>query len=173
MGAVADRLRELGLELPARRSAGQYTGAVRSGDLLFVSGAGPTGANGPVTGKVGADLDIPAAQEAAKLCALSCLSAVQEELGDLEAVSRIVKLLGFVNSAPGFTQQHVVMEGASGLLVSLFGDRGVHARSSVGMAELPFNIAVEVEMVVEVAGSHEQAVGRFLPAAHRERMQQA
>ena len=151
MGHIADRLKQLGLELPARRSAGQYAGAVRSGNLVFVSGAGPAGPNGFVTGKVGAEVDIPAAQEAAKLCALGCLSAVHEALGDLDSVRRIVKLTGFVNSAPGFDRQHVVMDGASVLLVSLFGDNGVHARSSVGMAELPFNIAVEVEMIVEAA----------------------
>jgi len=91
------------------------------------------------------------AQEAARLCVLSCLSALHEELGDLDNVTRIVKLLGFVNSAPGFHQQHVVMDDASALLVSLFGDRGVHARSSVGVAELPFNIAVEVELIAEAA----------------------
>ena len=79
------------------------------------------------------------------------LAAVQEEIGDLENVKRMVKLLGFVNSAPGFSEQHVVMEGASNLLLSLFGERGRHARSSVGMAELPMNIAVEVEMIVQVS----------------------
>jgi enamine deaminase RidA (YjgF/YER057c/UK114 family) len=149
----------MGLELPVRRSAGQYAGAVRSGNLVFVSGAGPAGPGGFITGKVGADVDIPSAQEAAKLCALGCLSALQEELGDLDGVRRIVKLTGFVNSAPGFDRQHVVMDGASALLVSLFGDSGVHARSSVGMAELPFNIAVEVEMIVEAAGQLEGIPG--------------
>ena len=94
---------------------------------------------------------MPAAQEAAKYCVLNGLAAVQEELGDLELVLRIVKLLGFVNSAPGFTDQHVVMDGASNLLLSLFGERGRHARSSVGMAELPMNIAVEVEMIVQAS----------------------
>lgn len=91
------------------------------------------------------------AQEAAKLCALSCLSALQEELVELDRITRVVKLLGFVNSASGFVEQHVVMNGASDLLIELFGDRGRHARSSVGMAELPMNIAVEVEMIVQVA----------------------
>jgi enamine deaminase RidA (YjgF/YER057c/UK114 family) len=148
---VAEKLAELGLQIPKRRSAGQYVGAVRAGDLMFVSGAGPMGPDGPVLGKVGADVDMPAAQEAAKLCILNGLSALQEELGDLERVARIVKLLGFVNSAPGFTEQHVVMDGASNLLLSLFGERGRHARSSVGMAELPMNIAVEVEMIVQVS----------------------
>jgi len=149
VGAVADRLRELGLEIPSRRSYGKYVGAVRAGELVFVSGAGPGGADGFITGKVGADIDIHMAQKGAELCVINCLSALQEEIGDLENVRRIVKLLGFVNSAPGFDQQHVVMDGASGLLLELFGERGRHARSSVGMAELPMNIAVEVEMIVE------------------------
>lgn len=149
MGSVAERLQELGITLPARRSYGKYAGAARAGNLVFVSGAGPIGSDGAVTGKVGGDVDIPTAQEAARLCVLNCLSALQEEISDLEKVSRIVKLLGFVNSAPGFNQQHVVMDGASSLLLELFGERGSHARSSVGMAELPMNIAVEVEMIVE------------------------
>jgi enamine deaminase RidA (YjgF/YER057c/UK114 family) len=152
MGAVAGRLRELGIEIPSRRSYGKYIGAARSGDLVFVSGAGPIGSDGVIAGKVGADVDIEKAQEAAKLCVINCLSALQEQLGDLDKVTRVVKLLGFVNSAPGFTQQHVVMDGASGLLLDIFGERGMHARSSVGMAELPMNIAVEVEMIVEAKG---------------------
>ena len=98
---------------------------------------------------MGAGLEIEAAQEAASLCVLYCLANLQQELGDLDNVVRIVKLLGFVNSAPGFTMQHVVMNGASDLLLDLFGEKGRHARSSVGMAELPMNIAVEVEMIVE------------------------
>jgi enamine deaminase RidA (YjgF/YER057c/UK114 family) len=151
MGGVADRLRAMGLEIPARRSYGQYVGAVRTGNLVFISGAGPVGPGGIVSGKVGADVDIPAAQEAARLCVLNCLAAVQEEAGDLEKVTRIVKLLGFVNSAPGFTEQPLVMDAASALLIELFEERGRHARSSVGVAELPMNIAVEVEMIVEVA----------------------
>jgi enamine deaminase RidA (YjgF/YER057c/UK114 family) len=125
---------------------------VRAGDLVFVSGGGPQRADGTfITGKLGADIDLETGQEAAKLCALYCLASIQETIGDLEGVKRIVKVLGFVNSAPGFVQQHVVMNGASDLLISLYGERGRHARSSVGMAELPMNIAVEVEMVVEVA----------------------
>ena len=151
MGGVTERLRELQIELPARRSYGKYVGAARSGDLIFVSGAGPIGPNGPITGKVGSDIGVDAAQEAARLCVINCLSALQEEIGDLENVRRVVKLLGFVNSAPGFSQQHLVMDGASNLLLELFGERGRHARSSVGMAELPMNIAVEVEMIVEAA----------------------
>jgi enamine deaminase RidA (YjgF/YER057c/UK114 family) len=151
---VLAKLREMGLELPPSRSAGQYVGAVQSGNLLFVSGAGPVQADGKwLTGKLGVEFDIEAGQEAAKLCALSGLSAIQEALGDLDRVSRIVKLLGFVNSGPGFSRQPAVVDGASSFLLSLYGDRGAHARSAIGVAELPFNIPVEVEMVVEVAGS--------------------
>ena len=150
MGRVEARLQELGLQLPARRSYGRYVGAARSGNLVFLSGAGPMRAQGAVLGKVGAEVDVPQAQEAARLCVLNCLAALKEEVPDLDHVSRIVKLLGFVNSAPGFNQQHVVMDGASALLLELFGEtKGAHARSSVGMAELPLNIAVEVEMIVE------------------------
>ena len=154
MPAVLDKLREMGLALPPPRSVGQYVGAVQTGNLLFVSGAGPVQADGKwLTGKLGVEFDVEAGQEAAKLCALSGLSAIQEALGDLERVSRVVKLLGFVNSGPGFSQQPAVVDGASSFLLSLYGDRGAHARSAVGVAELPFNIPVEVEMVVEVAGS--------------------
>ena len=151
--SVADRLREMGLELPPQRSAGEYVGAVTVGDLVFVSGAGPAKPDGSgfVQGKVGADVSVEVAAEAARLCALGNLSALQQEIGDLERVARIVKLLGFVNSAPGFNEQPKVIDGASGLLISLFGDRGRHARSAVGVAELPFNIAVELEMVAQVA----------------------
>jgi len=150
---IADRLKLLGLELPTRRSYGKYVGAVTSGNLVFVSGAGPSGPGGFITGKVGGDVDLETAQEAARLCVLSGLSAVQEELGDLERVTRVVKLLGFVNSAPGFNQQPAVLDGASGLLLELFGERGQHARSAVGVAELPMDIAVEVEMIVEAPAS--------------------
>lgn len=149
---VADRLREMGLELPPPFSGGNYVPAVSAGDLVFVSGSGPQlPGGGFVTGKVGADVDVDQAREAARLCALASLTALQGEIGDLERVTRIVKLLGFVNSAPGFGEQPKVIDGASELLISLFGERGRHARSAVGMAELPFNIAVELEMVAQVA----------------------
>jgi enamine deaminase RidA (YjgF/YER057c/UK114 family) len=148
---VAEKLAAMGLVLPSRRSVGSYVAAVRAGDLVFVSGGGPMKADGSfVTGKVGAEVSIEEGQEAAKLCALYCLASLREEV-ELDSVSRIVKLLGFVNSAPGFTQQHVVMNGASDLLISLFGEQGRHARSAVGMAELPMNIAVEVEMIVQTS----------------------
>ena len=150
--SVADRLSEMGLELPPAFSAGNYVPAVSVGDLVFVSGSGPQlPGGGFVTGKVGADVNVDQAKEAARLCALASLTALQGEIGDLERVTRIVKLLGFVNSAPGFGEQPKVIDGASELLTSLFGERGRHARSAVGMAELPFNIAVELEMVAQVA----------------------
>jgi enamine deaminase RidA (YjgF/YER057c/UK114 family) len=148
---VAEKLAEMGLALPPRRSVGSYVPAVRTGDLVFVSGGGPMKADGSfVTGKVGGEVSIEEGQEAAKLCALYCLASLREEV-ELDRVALVVKLLGFVNSAPGFTQQHVVMNGASDLLISLFGEQGRHARSAVGMAELPMNIAVEVEMIVQVS----------------------
>jgi len=126
--------------------------AVTAGDLVFVSGSGPLLPDGGfITGKVGGDVDVDQAKEAARRCALSSLTALQSEIGDLERVTRIVKLLGFVNSAPGFSQQPAVIDGASELLISLFGDSGRHARSAVGIAELPFNIAVELEMIAQVA----------------------
>lgn len=149
--SVADRLDELGLELPKKGALGSYVPAVQAGNLLFVSGGGPQRPDGTfITGKVGGDVDVETGQEAAKLSALYCLASVQEVLGDLDGVERIVKVLGFVNSAPGFAQQHIVMNGASDLLISVFGEAGRHARSAVGMAELPMNIAVEVELIAQV-----------------------
>lgn len=151
MKRFADRLQEIGLSLPIPKPAAQYVPAVRIGNLVYTSGAVPARPDGLVTGKLGADLDIEGGQEAAKLCVLNCLAAVQGLIGDLDRVRRIVKLTGFVNSAPGFIQQHLVMDGASSFLLLLFPEeRGAHARSSVGVAELPLNIAVEVELIVEV-----------------------
>jgi enamine deaminase RidA (YjgF/YER057c/UK114 family) len=148
---VVERLQELGLEVPASRPAAQYVPAVQVGDLLFLSGTGPQRPDGSfITGKLGAGLSVEEGQEAARLCALASVGYMQGALGDLDRVQRVVKLLGFVNSAPGFHQQHLVMNGASDLLISLFGENGRHARSAVGMAELPMNIAVEVEMILQV-----------------------
>ena len=104
-------------------------------------------------GKLGRDLDIDAGYQAARLVMLNCLASVKAETGDLDKITRIVKVLGMVNSAPGFEQQPAVINGASDLLIEIFGDRGRHARSAVGMAELPFGISVEIEMVVEVSDS--------------------
>ena len=152
VGAEA-RVAELGLVLPpALKAAGNYVDAVRSGALLFLAGHGPVREDGTVVhGKVGSDLDIDAARDAARLTGLSLLSTVRRELGSLDDVRRVVKVLGMVNCAPGFNQTPKVIDGCSDLLVDVFGeDIGRHARSAVGMAELPFDIPVEIEMVVEV-----------------------
>lgn len=147
------RLAELGITLPTPKSpAGDYVPAVRVGDLVFLSGTGPVRADGGlVTGKVGRDLDLDAARAAARLTGLQILATLAAELGDLGRVRRVAKLLGMVNCAPGFNRTPEVIDGCSNLLVEVFGDAGRGARSAVGMAELPFDIAVEIEAVVQVA----------------------
>lgn len=150
---VEEKIAALGLELPEPpRAMANYVGCVQTGNLLFVSGHGPRRADGRLThvGKVGRDFTTDQAYEAARLTCLGCLSTVKAHLGDLDKVRRVVKVLGFVNSAPGFADQPKVINGASDLLVQVFGESGRHARSAVGMAELPSGIAVEVEMVLEV-----------------------
>jgi enamine deaminase RidA (YjgF/YER057c/UK114 family) len=150
---VEDRLRELGLELPsAATPVANYIPAVRSGNLVFLSGHGPVGRDRLVTGKLGRELTVEQGYEAARLVALGLLGSLKAEIGDLDRVSRIVKLLGMVNCEPAFLDQPRVIDGASDLLVEVFGDRGRHARSAVGMSALPFDIAVEIEMIVEVEG---------------------
>jgi enamine deaminase RidA (YjgF/YER057c/UK114 family) len=147
-----ERLTTLGLVLPEPASpAGNYLSAVRTGSLLFVAGHGPVRLDGTmVQGKVGADLDLESAREAARLVGLGLLATMRQELGSLDSVARIVKLLGMVNCAPGFNQTPAVIDGCSNLLVEVFGEAGRHARSAVGMAELPFDIAVEIELVAEM-----------------------
>jgi len=147
-----ERLAELGIELPTPRSpAGLYVPAVRAGALLFMSGAGPVRADGGVvTGKVGRDIDIDEARDAARLTGLQLLATARVELGTLAAVKRVVKILGMVNCAPGFNRTPQVIDGCSELFIDVFGDAGRSARSAVGMAELPFDICVEIEVVVEI-----------------------
>jgi enamine deaminase RidA (YjgF/YER057c/UK114 family) len=147
------KLKELGIELPTRMApAANYVPAVRTGNLLFLSGAGPIKADGtPFTGNLGADLDVAEGREAARLVAFQLLATIRQELGSLDRVSRIVKVLCMVNCTPEFGQQPQVANGASDLFVELWGDAGRHARSAVGMASLPVGIAVEIEMIVEVA----------------------
>lgn len=153
MSTPEQRLTELGLALPEVRSpAGAYVPAVRTGNLVFLSGAGPLGAEGEmVIGKVGTDVDLDRAVYAARLVGLQLLAALRQELGSLDRVVRIVKLLGMVNCAPGFNNTPAVINGCSELLLDVFGDAGKHARSAVGQAELPFDISVEIEMIVEVS----------------------
>jgi enamine deaminase RidA (YjgF/YER057c/UK114 family) len=126
--------------------------AVRSGDLVWSSGQLPfVDGELAATGKVGADVDADTAHDLARLCALNAIAAVAAEIGDLDRVRRVVKVVGFVASAPEFTGQPEVVNGASGLLGDVFGDAGRHARSAVGVAVLPLDAPVEVEVVVEVA----------------------
>jgi enamine deaminase RidA (YjgF/YER057c/UK114 family) len=150
---VDERLRELGIELPAPMGpGGNYVPAVTAGDLLFLSGMGPVRPDGSLlTGKVGqGGLDLETAREGARLTGLQLLATMQAELGDLGRVQNIVKLFGMVNCRPGFNQTPAVIDGCSDLFVDVFGDRGRGARSAVGVAELPFDIAVEIEAVVRL-----------------------
>lgn len=145
------RLRELGLELPdVPAPAGSYIPATRAGELVYTAGQLPLGAGGlRVKGKVGDAVDVDEAQEAARLCALNALAAAATETGGLDGISRIVKVTGFVASAPGFNGQPEVLNGASELIGEVFGDAGLHVRSAVGVAELPLDAPVEVELVVQ------------------------
>jgi enamine deaminase RidA (YjgF/YER057c/UK114 family) len=147
-----ERIKELGLQLPeVPAPAGVYTPAVRSGSHVYTSGQVPfvDGAL-PVTGKVGAEVGLEEAYELARICALNAIAAVQAEVGDLSRVTRVVKVVGFVASAPDFTQQPAVINGASELIGQVFGAAGVHARSAVGVAALPLNAPVEVELIAEI-----------------------
>jgi enamine deaminase RidA (YjgF/YER057c/UK114 family) len=146
------RLAGLGLVLPpVATPAGVYLPAVRSGSLVFTSGQLPL-VDGVLaaTGKLGAEIDTEQGRQLARTCALNALAAVDDLVG-LDAVVRVVKVVGFVASAPGFTAQPAVLNGASALLGELFGAAGAHARSAVGVAELPLGAPVEVELIVEVS----------------------
>ena len=148
-----ERLTELGLTLPeVAKPVAVYVPAVRSGDYVYTSGQLPM-VDGELaaTGKVGAEVDADRAKELAATCALNALAAVKAEVGDLARVRRVVKVVGFVASAPDFTGQPGVINGASELLGQVFGDAGVHARSAVGVAVLPLDAPVEVELIVEVS----------------------
>jgi len=148
---IENKLSQMGLTLPdPGPPAGNYVGAVRVGELLFVSGHGPRSQGQYITGKVGRDLNTEQAYEAAKVVMLNCLASVKRELGDLDRIKRVVKLLGMVNCTEDFTEHPKVINGGSDLLVALYGDQGRHARSAVGMQQLPMNIPVEIEMIVEV-----------------------
>lgn len=153
MGEIERRLQDLGLQLPeVPQPVASYVPCVRTGNLVFVSGQGPfKDGKAEIAGKVGAEISVEEAYQIARRLALQALAVLRAELGDLDKVSRIVKLVGWVNSAPGFNRQPQVINGASDLLYEVFGPRGRHARSAVGAAELPLNIPVEIEMIAEVA----------------------
>jgi enamine deaminase RidA (YjgF/YER057c/UK114 family) len=153
MSKIETKLAELGHTLPPPPPpAGNYLPATRSGNLMWLAGVGSRHPDGSrITGKLGADLTTRQGYEAARWCALNLLTRMKAELGDLDRVSRILKVVGMVNSAPDFTEQAQVVDGASDLFVELFGDQGRHSRSAPGMGALPGNNAVIVECVIEVA----------------------
>ncbi|WP_455370225.1 RidA family protein [Petrachloros mirabilis] len=148
-----DKLRELGLQLPqAPKPVATYVPAVRAGDLLFLSGVLPM-RNGELafTGKLGRELTVPQGMDAAKIAVLNALAIAKQELGSLDRIARVVKVVGHIASAEGFTDQPQVLNGASDLLVSIFGEAGRHARVAIGAAELPRRAAVEIEVILALS----------------------
>jgi enamine deaminase RidA (YjgF/YER057c/UK114 family) len=150
--SIEDKIKAMGIEIPTPSApVANYVNAVRTGNLIFLAGKGPTKPDGGfVTGKVGADLTIEQGAEAAKLAAIQHLGVLKAELGSLNKVKRLVKVLGMVNCTPDFTNQPEVINGYSNFMVEVFGEKGKHARAAVGMGSLPRGIAVEVELIVEV-----------------------
>ncbi|MCS7207498.1 MAG: RidA family protein [Dehalococcoidia bacterium] len=148
------KLREMGLTLPPPPTpAANYVTAVRTGNLVFLAGHGPRRPDGTyITGKVGREMTVEQAYEAARQVGLNLLASLKAAIGDLGKVKRVVKVLGMVNADPSFTEHPRVINGCSDLFVAVFGDKGRHARSAVGMGSLPFNIPVEIEAIVEVEG---------------------
>ncbi|WP_038039882.1 RidA family protein [Thermorudis peleae] len=149
---VERRLAELGITLPkVPEPAGNYVHAVQTGNLVFLSGKGPLNPDGTVPiGKVGRDVTTAEAYQHARSVGLTLLAVLKEHLGDLDRVRRVVKVFGMVNAAPDFGEHPAVINGCSDLFVEVFGDRGRHARSAVGMGSLPHGITVEIEAIVEV-----------------------
>jgi enamine deaminase RidA (YjgF/YER057c/UK114 family) len=146
------KLKELGIVLPAATTAtANYSPCVQEGNLVFVSGHGPFDGGKPVyTGRVGAELTESQGYEAARCCALAILATIKEQYKDLNRVDKIIKVLGFISSAPGFDRQPFVLNGASDLFMSVFGEKGRHARSAIGTCQLPLNIPVEVEVILKI-----------------------
>jgi enamine deaminase RidA (YjgF/YER057c/UK114 family) len=152
MDAIDTRLAELGITLPEPfPPVGNYVSCVQTGDLLFVGGHGPIDGGTTIVGKVGTDLTLEEGRAAARLTGLSMLATMHTELGGLDRVEQIVKVFGMVNVGGGFDQMPAVIDGCSDLLVDVFGRRGRHTRTAVGMAALPFGIAVEIELIARVA----------------------
>ncbi|MEL6234015.1 MAG: RidA family protein [Pseudomonadota bacterium] len=153
MSGFEEKLAELGLKLPeAPAPAANYVPYVISGTLVFVSGQVSLGPDGPIRGRLGDDLDVAAGKAAAQACGLALIAQLRAALGgDLSRLVQVVKLTGFVNSTPDFTDQPAVINGTSDLMVAVFGDRGRHARAAVGCAALPLGVAVEVEGIFRIA----------------------
>ena len=150
---IEQRLSELGIELPnASAPAANYIPYTMSDDLLFVSGQIPMGPNGPEhVGKLGETMDVAGGQAAARLCGLNIIAQAKAALGDLDRVLQVMKLQGFVNATHEFTQHPEVVNGASDLMVEVFGDKGRHARAAVGMGSLPRGVSVEVDAIIRFA----------------------
>ncbi len=152
---VEARIKKLGIELPTPTLPPniKIVSAVRTGNLIYLSGNGPTETSDgkAYKGKVGVDLTVEEGYEAARSTGINVLAVLKAEIGDLNKVVRIVKVLGMVNAEPTFTEHPQVINGFSELMIQVFGDRGQHARSAIGVASLPWNLACEVEMIVEVA----------------------
>jgi len=152
MSHIAHRLKELGIVLPPLAvPAAAYVPFVRTGDLIFISGHIAKKDGKPWVGQLGKNIDTATGQEAARAIAIDLIGTLSAALdGDLERVVRIVKLMSLVNSTPDFTEQHLVTNGASELIGKVFGERGAHARSAFGVAQIPLGACVEIEMIVEV-----------------------
>lgn len=150
---IEEKLRDMGIEVPeAAKPLAAYIPALRVGNLIYTAGQIPLVAGKlELTGKVGQDVTLEQAAELAKVCAINGLAAIKSVIGDLDQITRIVKVTGFVNSAPGFSQQPAVIDGASAFFGEVFGEAGKHARSAVGVSELPANAPVEIEFIVEIA----------------------
>jgi enamine deaminase RidA (YjgF/YER057c/UK114 family) len=147
------KIEELGLELPSPfPPAGIYINAVRTGNLLVLGGHVPVGADQIVLGKLGDDLEVDEGRAAARLAALSALATLRAELGSLDRVAQVVSVRGVVNATSDFTAHTQVIDGASEVFVQVFGERGQHARLAVGVSSLPANLALEIELLVEVSG---------------------
>jgi enamine deaminase RidA (YjgF/YER057c/UK114 family) len=146
------KLHQLGIQLPQiQGSIGSYVDIVRVGNLVYLSGRGPLKADGKyITGKVGQDLTTDEGYQAARLVAINQLGVLKNSFGNLETIKRIVKVNGYVNTDDSFTEQSKVMNGFSDLLIAVFGEQGKHARTSVGVFTLPQNMAIEVEMIIEM-----------------------
>ena len=155
MSRIDTRLTELGITLPAAPApAANYVPFVRTGNMLWISGQISNGADGLIKGKLGADMDVAAGAAASRACGLSIIAQAKAACGgDLDKVARVVKLVGFVNSTADFVDQPKVINGASDLMVEVFGDAGRHARSAVSAVSLPLGVAVEIEAVIELVAS--------------------
>jgi len=151
-GAIETKLQELGLELPsAAAPAANYVPFQLSGQQLFISGQLPLISGGPeYKGKLGADVDVETAEQAAKVCALNILAQAKAALGDLDRIQQVLRLGGFVNCTPDFTDHPEVINGASNFLVEVFGDKGRHTRFAVGVASLPRGVAVEIDALLAI-----------------------